>query len=185
MVLCTHPPVCVLFQREVVKHQPFQAIQNDCIPVFASAFPVRVENMWIKRLQVPMSPAFALTEYKVQGSTYRTAVLDLSRHSNARGEDAVHARHCSIYVQLSRLKTMSGYSNRSGSVTCSTECTMSSPPRTVGCNVWRPQRFGRRLRPSLRLPDRATLLPRSSDLFLLRALPSLLLPRRHLPSYPS
>lgn len=108
MVLCTHPPVCVLFQREVVKHQPFQAIQNDCIPVFASAFPVRVENMWIKRLQVPMSPAFALTEYKVQGSTYRTAVLDLSRHSNARGEDAVHARHCSIYVQLSRLKTMSG-----------------------------------------------------------------------------
>jgi hypothetical protein len=53
-----------------------------------------------------MAPAFALTEYKVQGSTYRSAVLDLSRHSYATGEDAVHSRHCSAYVQLSRLKEM-------------------------------------------------------------------------------
>ncbi|KAN0080911.1 hypothetical protein V8E54_004115 [Elaphomyces granulatus] len=61
-------------------------------------------NMWIRRHQVPMAPAFALTEYKVQGSTYRSAVLDLSRNSYATGEDAVHSRHYSAYVQLSRLK---------------------------------------------------------------------------------
>jgi hypothetical protein len=51
--------------------------------------------MWIRRHQVPIAPAFALTEYKVQGSTYRSA---------ATGEDASHPRHCSTYVQLSRLK---------------------------------------------------------------------------------
>jgi hypothetical protein len=98
--------VCVLFQRDVVRHQAFEAVDRDCIPVFASTFPVKVGNMWIRRHQVPMSPAFALTEYKVQGSTYRTAVLDLSRLTYARGEDAAHSRHCSAYVQLSRLQVM-------------------------------------------------------------------------------
>jgi hypothetical protein len=61
------PPVCVLFQRDVVRHQAFEAVDRDCIPVFASTFPVKVGNMWIRRHRVPMSPAFALTEYKVQG----------------------------------------------------------------------------------------------------------------------
>ena len=64
--------------------------------------------MWVQRHQVPMAPAFAVTEYKAQGSTYRYAMLDLSRKDNARGEDAVHARHCSVYVQLSRLRLMEG-----------------------------------------------------------------------------
>jgi hypothetical protein len=102
----SHPPLCVLFQREDVEHQPFPDLQRDCVPVFASTFAVKVENMWIQRHQVPMAPAFAVTEYKAQGSTYRYAMLDLSRKDNARGEDAVHARHCSVYVQLSRLRRM-------------------------------------------------------------------------------
>jgi hypothetical protein len=58
------------------------------------------------RLQQSMSPAFALTEYKVQGSTYRYAVLDLARRTYGMGETAAHSRHCSGYVQLSRLQTM-------------------------------------------------------------------------------
>jgi hypothetical protein len=90
----------------MVNHQAFEGIDNDCIPIFASTFPVKVGNMWIRRHQVPMSPAFALTEYKVQGSTYRYAVLDLARRTYGMGEDAAHSRHCSSYVQLSRLQTM-------------------------------------------------------------------------------
>jgi hypothetical protein len=62
--------------------------------------------MWVRRLQVPMSPAFALTEYKVQGSTYAHAVLDLSRPSMARGKDAAHNRYCSVYVQMTRMGFM-------------------------------------------------------------------------------
>jgi hypothetical protein len=53
-----------------------------------------------------MSPAFALTEYKVQNLTYRYAVLDLARRTYGIGEDAAHSRHCSSNVQLSRLQTM-------------------------------------------------------------------------------
>ena len=53
-----------------------------------------------------MSPAFALTEYKVQGSTYWYRVLDLARRTYGMGRDAIHARHCSGYVKLSRLQMM-------------------------------------------------------------------------------
>ena len=57
---------------------------------------------------VPMSPAFALTEYKVLGSTYQNVVLDLYRSSKVRGQDASHKRYCSVYVQLTRLRSLEG-----------------------------------------------------------------------------
>ena len=102
-MLCSQPPVCVLFQRDTVNHQAFEGIDEDCIPVFASTFSVRVGNMWVRRHQVPMSPAFALTKYKVQWSTH---MLDLARRTYGTREDAAHSRHCSGYVQLSRLQMM-------------------------------------------------------------------------------
>jgi hypothetical protein len=103
-----HSKFCDTYCGYEVEHQPFPSLQRDCVPVFASSFSVKVENMWVQRHQVLMAPAFAVTEYKAQGSTYRYAMLDLPRKDFARGEDAVHARHCSVYVQLSRLRLMEG-----------------------------------------------------------------------------
>jgi hypothetical protein len=97
-----------LFQREVIKHLPFSDINRDCIPVFAISSSIKMGDMWVTRHQVPMSPAFALTEYKVQSSTYRNAVLDLSQHSKPRTVDASHKRNCSFNVQLSRLQSFDG-----------------------------------------------------------------------------
>ena len=54
-----------------------------------------------------MCPAFSLTDYKVQGSTLKTAVLDLKNDPSARGQDK-HKKFCSMYVQLSRLRSLSG-----------------------------------------------------------------------------
>ena len=107
-ILCSHPPICVLFQRDEIRHQPFLGISRDCIPVFSGSFTVDVGNMRVTRHQVPIGPAFALTEYKVQGSTYDYAVLDLSRKSRAYKENALHKRYCSVYVQLSRLRSLRG-----------------------------------------------------------------------------
>ena len=64
--------------------------------------------MWVKRLQVPVSPAFALTEYKVQGSTYQNVVLDLHRPSKPHGQDSSHKQYCSVYVQLTRPRSLKG-----------------------------------------------------------------------------
>ena len=56
-----------------------------------------------------MCPAFSLTDYKVQGSTLTTAVLDLKNDPTARGHDK-HKKFCSMYVQLqlSQLRSLSG-----------------------------------------------------------------------------
>lgn len=54
-----------------------------------------------------MCPAFSLTDYKVQGSALTKAILDLKNDPTRRGWDA-HRKYCSIYVQLSRLRSLSG-----------------------------------------------------------------------------
>ncbi len=55
-----------------------------------------------------MSPAFALTDYKVQSSGYGNAVLDLHRRREPRGDDARHNEYTTVNVQLSRLRTGKG-----------------------------------------------------------------------------
>jgi hypothetical protein len=65
-------------------------------------------DMRLKRDQAPVTPAFALTDYKVLGSTYKNAVLDLRCRTRPSGEEAKHKRYCTVNVQLSRLKSKSG-----------------------------------------------------------------------------
>jgi hypothetical protein len=54
-----------------------------------------------------MCPAFSLTDYKVQGSTLEAAILDLKDDPTIRGQDR-HRKYCSMYVQLSRLRSSKG-----------------------------------------------------------------------------
>lgn len=54
-----------------------------------------------------MCPAFCLTDYKVQGSTLKTAVLDLKDDSTVKGQTG-HKKFCSMYVQLSRTQSLDG-----------------------------------------------------------------------------
>lgn len=54
-----------------------------------------------------MCPAFCLTDYKVQGSTLDSAILDLKDDPTMRGRDR-HQKFCSTYVQLFRLRTRGG-----------------------------------------------------------------------------
>jgi hypothetical protein len=107
-ILCSHVPQCILLRRQTVSNHPFPGIDADCQPIFPITFPVKVNNMWITRTQLPVTPAFALTEYKAQSATYESAILDLSWNSQASGEDASHKRFCSTNAQISRLKTMRG-----------------------------------------------------------------------------
>lgn len=87
----------------------FPDINRDCIPIFATSFQVRISDMYITRRQVPVSPAFALTEYKALGSTYQNALLDLSWPSKYHSEEkASHKQYCSVYVQLFRLQSKNG-----------------------------------------------------------------------------
>jgi hypothetical protein len=43
---------------------------STAMPVFHLSSPVKIGDMSVTRHQVPVTPAWAITEYKVQGSTY-------------------------------------------------------------------------------------------------------------------
>ena len=106
-ILCTKPPACVLFQRNNAKHSRFEGLEAKVIPVFPVEKSITVKEYSVRRRQVPMCPAFSLTDYKVQSSTLTTAVLDLKDDPSAKGQDS-HKKHCSLNVQLSRLQSFNG-----------------------------------------------------------------------------
>jgi hypothetical protein len=66
-----------------------------------------VKGLSVRRKQIPICPAFCLTDYKVQGLTLSSAILDLKNDPSRRGQDH-HRKYCSLYVQLSRLKSFRG-----------------------------------------------------------------------------
>ena len=105
-ILCTKPPACVLFERENAKHSPFEDLEVNVVPVFPIERSIKIKNFSVRRKQVPTCSAFCLTDYKVQGMTLRAAILSLKNDPSVKGDN--YRKFCSIYVQLSRLKTSEG-----------------------------------------------------------------------------
>jgi hypothetical protein len=104
-ILCTKPPICVLFQQENSKRCAFEDLDTNVVPVFPLERSITIKEYSVRRKQVPMCPAFSLTDYKVQGMTLTAAVLDLKDNPSAKGQDE-HKKFCSMYVQLSRLRSL-------------------------------------------------------------------------------
>lgn len=105
--MCTKPPLCILFKPDRPKPSGFQDLEPSVIPVFPLERSITLKGYSVRRKQVPMCPAFCLTDYKVQGSTLKAAILDLKDDPTIRGQDR-HRKYCSIYVQLSRLRSSKG-----------------------------------------------------------------------------
>jgi hypothetical protein len=96
-----------LFQQENSKHPIFEDLEAKIIPVFPIERSIKIKKYSVRRRQVPMCPAFCLTDYKVQSLTLTSAVLDLKDDSTTKVRDR-HKKYCSIYVQLSRLQSFIG-----------------------------------------------------------------------------
>jgi hypothetical protein len=105
--MCTKPPSCVLFENNKLKPTTFQELQDSVTPVFPIERSITLKGFSVRRKQIPMCPAFCVTDYKVQGSTLATAILDLKVDHSTRGMSG-HRKYCSANVQLSRLQTSEG-----------------------------------------------------------------------------
>jgi len=106
-ILCTKPPMCVLFQQENTKGPIFDSLEPKLVPVFPLESSITIKNYSVRRKQVPMCAAFGLTDYKIQGSTLPIAILDLKDDPSIKGQSE-HRKFCSLYVQLSRLRSLAG-----------------------------------------------------------------------------
>lgn len=106
-ILCTKPPACVLFKQKKSTTSVFEGLAPAIVPVFPLERSITLKGYSVRRKQVPMSPAFCLTDYKVQGSTLKCAILDLKDDPTIRGRGR-HQKYCSTYVQLFRLRSCQG-----------------------------------------------------------------------------
>ncbi|KAJ5198759.1 uncharacterized protein N7498_007876 [Penicillium cinerascens] len=104
---CTKPPACLLFKPSRSKSISLPSLSENVLPIFPLEASITVKGFSVRRRQVPICPAFCLTDYKIQGTTLESAILDLKNDRKIRGQDA-HRRFCSTYVQLSRLRSLAG-----------------------------------------------------------------------------
>jgi hypothetical protein len=74
-----------LFRQENLKHPAFEDLEAKVLPVFPIYRSIKIKEYSVRRRQVPKCPAFSLTDYKVQGLTLTTAVLDLKNDLTAKG----------------------------------------------------------------------------------------------------
>jgi hypothetical protein len=58
------------------------------MPIFPIERSITVKSLSVRRKQIPICPAFCLTDYKVQGSTLSAAILDLKTGAARRGQDS-------------------------------------------------------------------------------------------------
>jgi hypothetical protein len=105
-VLCTLPPKCVLFEQDSTTDAMFPEMGSTATPIFCLSGSVKIGNMSVTRHQVPVALAWAITDYKVQGSTYDAVTLDLHRPNISSKDGSSHKRYCSCYVQLTRVRSL-------------------------------------------------------------------------------
>ena len=80
--------------------------ENDVVPIFPESTTFTwsqrtesgIEHHTISRIQLPLLPAYAYTDYKSQGRSLDAAIVDPSSASSLQG----------IYVMISRLRSMAG-----------------------------------------------------------------------------
>lgn len=78
------------------------------MPVFPVDSTVHHNGLAIKQKHILLTPAFVLAEYKVQGSTFKSAVVDLKRTKHVKALQEIYKNFYSTYVQLSQLTTLEG-----------------------------------------------------------------------------
>jgi hypothetical protein len=108
-ILCTVPLLCVLVRPAHDHTLSFTGLPDKLIPVFPIQMRGEIPSMPglpFNRHQVPLTLAFAITDYKCQGGTFLSLILDLVFYKQ-RGVDQ-HKKWTSLNVQLGRLKTLSG-----------------------------------------------------------------------------
>jgi hypothetical protein len=107
-ILCTVPLLCVLVRPTHNHSLSFSNIPDSLVPVFLVQMRGQIPSipgLLFYRHQVPLTLGFAFTNYKSQGSTFVSLILDLL-FGKQRGVNQ-YSKWTSINVQLGRVKSLS------------------------------------------------------------------------------
>lgn len=106
-LLNSHLPHCILLHTDSPLMISFPSLPANIYPVFLVRSIVTAKNTRLNRKQVGITPGFAYTKYKIQGATFKSAVLDLRRRSKKKA-GKYHKRFYPTYIQL--LQSLDGLS---------------------------------------------------------------------------
>lgn len=94
-----YPPAAVLFKPLFRQNRRFPGLPNEIIPIFPSQKSFKLggrSGIRVQREQLALTPAYAFTDFKAQGQTIESVVVDLGKppSGNLTGFNA--------YISLSR-----------------------------------------------------------------------------------
>jgi hypothetical protein len=111
-VLCSRPPGCVIVEFDEPTGLTFPGLAPNQHPFFPRKYSSDIKDLTTKRLvkvrrtQVPLTPAFATTDYKAQGASLEELETSLAFSKLKRGSN--HYKWTSLNVQLRRLCSFAG-----------------------------------------------------------------------------
>ena len=111
-VLCSRPPACVIVEYDEPTGLTFPGLAPNQHPFFPRKYSSTIKDLTtkqqvrVRRTQVPLTPAFATTDYKAQGATLEELETSLAFSKLKRGSD--HYKWTSLNLQLRRLTSFAG-----------------------------------------------------------------------------
>ena len=81
-------------------------MNSTAVLIFYLSGSVKIGNLSIMWHQVPVTPAWVITDYKVQGVICKVVMLDLYWQNISSKDGCSYKRYCSSYVQLMRVPSL-------------------------------------------------------------------------------
>jgi hypothetical protein len=110
-VLCNSPPRFMLVEHNRIGARPFTSLSTNLTPLYPIESRSELDGFSFVRSQVPVSPGFAITDFKCQGRSVDRAVVDIKptlRKNLTKRPDVSHKYYTSLNVQLGRVRSLSG-----------------------------------------------------------------------------
>jgi ATP-dependent exoDNAse (exonuclease V) alpha subunit len=77
------PPACVLVKLDRMRVSHFGDLPENTVPIFPAESKLRIQvsqkTVTITRRQIPLTPAYAFTDFRAQGQTLKNVIIDLGR----------------------------------------------------------------------------------------------------------
>ena len=111
-VLCSRPPACIIVEYDEPTGLVFPGLAPNQHPFFPRKYTSSIKDLAtkqqvkIRRRQVPLTPAFAITDYKAQGGTFKELETSLAFSKTKKGSS--HYKWTSLNLQLRRLTSFAG-----------------------------------------------------------------------------
>jgi hypothetical protein len=111
----------ILIHSDLDIAQRFPGLEPNVVPIRRTISRFKIQDMKINRSQFPIIPCYCITDYRSQGDTYSSVIIDLRVPPNGGW-----CLYEAVYVMLSRVSTLDGLF-----ILCEFEKKYPKPPKNL------------------------------------------------------